>query len=155
MSCVDNKHQYGLWNIDDQNNVAFRSCDNCGYREEFKATEEYHQEIKKQKEAALFLQAFQVVENQDEHVIGYLNVILDDYVNYLGRDSLNLLIAKMESLGTSDKLDVQNAVFVIQLQQFLRLNNMEAFQDGLEQFQKYNAPYFATITNEEATNRHL
>lgn len=156
MICVDNQHQYGLWSIDKQTNVAFRSCENCGFHEEFKATEEYHQEVKKQKEAELFFKAFQMVENHDEHIIGYLNLILDDYVNYLEKDSLNLLITKMEALSTSDKLDVQNALFVNQLQKFLRLNNVEAFQEGLEQFQNYNAPYLnGALTNEGNINRHL
>lgn len=156
VSCVDNQHQYGLWNIDDKNNIAWRACEKCGYQENFIATDEYHQEVKKQKEAAVFLEAFQMVENTDEHMIGYLNVILDDYVSYLGKDSLNSLITKMESLGKADVLDMQNTAYVNYLHQYLRVNNIEAFLDTLEQFQEYNTSYLASILNNEESNvRHL
>ena len=156
VSCKDNKHQYGLWSIDD-NNMACRTCEKCGYLEKFVATEEFHQQVSKQKEANLFLEAFQMVDNNDEHIIGYLNVILDDYLSFLGKDALSLLITRMEILGKDDKLDMQNAIYINYLHQYLRLNNFESFRDTLEQFQEYNAAYFASIvTNmEEKNSRHF
>lgn len=141
VSCNDNQHQYGLWSIDD-NNMACRTCEKCGYTEKFVATDEFKRQVTRQKEAKLFFEAFQKTSNDDEHIIGYLNVILDDYLSYLGKDALNLLITRMEILGKNDKLDMQNAVYINYLHQYLRLNNSEAFLDTLEQFQEYNNAYF-------------
>ena len=156
MSCVDNKHKYGLWEI--KEGMACRTCKHCGIQEKFKTEDKdvYHQEIEKQKEANLFIRAFNNVDNHDEKIVGYLNVILDDYVNYLNDEDLILLIKKMDGLESSNEIDIQNSIHIKKLCYALKTSNLDDFFDNLEKFQEYNANYFATILNNNETNaRHL
>lgn len=156
MSCVDNKHKYSLWEINESDGLACRTCKNCGNEEKFLADDFHFQEIKKQKEADLFFKAFNKADNHDENIIGYLNVILDDYINYLEDTKLNILINKMEELENSSVIDVQNSMFLKNFGQSLKTSNFDDFLDCLDSFQEYNASYFATILNpEEVNGRHL
>ena len=156
MSCVNNNHKYGLWEINESENLACRTCKNCGYKEEFLKEDIHDKEIKKQKEADLFFKAFDKVDINDLNIIGYLNVILDDYVNYLDNDAKNLLLTKMEMLENSNIIDVNNSMYLKKLSSSLKSNDIDVFLDELELFQEYNAVYFNTILdNKESNARHL
>lgn len=154
MSCADNEHKYGLWWIDAE--TACRSCKSCGFQEKLPADEVHFQEVKKQNEAYLFVKAFDNVDIQDKNIIGYLNVILADYVNYLNDEGLVLLINKMDGLESSNEIDIQNSIYIKKLCHALKTSNLDDFFDYLEKFEEYNANYFTTIlTNDETTARHL
>ena len=103
-SCVENNHQYGLWNIDKEQKMGWRICSKCKFRRELPITEEIQIEVQKQEEAVKIFKAFQMIDNQDENMVNYLNLIIEDYINYLDRKSLRILIAKMHEL---EQLDIR------------------------------------------------
>lgn len=121
-SCIDNGHQYGLWHIEKEQNIAWRSCNKCRFRRELPATDEIYGEIKKQDEALKIFRAFQIVDNNDENIINYLNLIIEDYMHYLDRKSLIALTSRIKELEQLDIINLQDAFYNINLDGFWCLN---------------------------------
>ncbi|MCI6265682.1 MAG: hypothetical protein MR598_02410 [Erysipelotrichaceae bacterium] len=158
MECENGKHRYGLWNIVEKEHIVWRKCEECSHILTLPISEmevEYSGQIRMQKEAALFFKAFQNVSNQDENIIGYLNVILRDYATYLGPDNLEVLIHRMDEIEQSDVVDTKNALYINEIQSHLKLNNMD-FDDTLYQFQVYNGICLTdSFSNNPVEGRHM
>lgn len=148
------QHHYGLWATNEDKTKCYRTCEKCGFQRILAPTDEILHEIKMQEEAFLFFKAFQQIDKNDEYAIGYLNIILDDYINYLGKKNLTILINKMKEIEQSDNISMQNSIFLNYLQSYISLNNMEAFEDTLAQLQNYNKDLFESILTPETSRRH-
>lgn len=122
-SCTNNKHQYGLWNIDKKKNIVYRSCGKCGNVLKLPITEEVVMEIVKQEEASKIFKAFQLVSDSDENLINYLELILEDYINYLGQDDYASLIKRIRKLEKDDIIDAKSIVYQHQLGTYFEINN--------------------------------
>jgi len=144
-----NKYPQGIWHINENNeNEASKTFN--GKTITVPLTTEILEEMKRQIEADKIFKAFQQVSNENEHIIGYLNLILDDYINFLDQNNLMLLINKMKQIEVTDYIDSQNSFYVNQLRTSLEIQNIDNFYEILEQFQAHNAPYFAKLfSNQE------
>lgn len=147
MQNVNNKYSEGLWFIDEDKNMACRYSK--GHLIEVPVTTEILEEIKRQIEAAEVFEAFQNIDIQNEHILGYLNVILRDYVNFLGIDKTNVLINKMKLLANENIIDDQNTIFMNSLSSCLESSDIDTFDDLLEQFYNYNQHQFENAFTEE------
>lgn len=123
-SCID-RHQYGLWNIDNEKNIAYRICDKCKFRRELPITEEITHEINKQIEASKIFKAFMLVNDNDENIINYLELILEDYVNYLSKTDYKALSKRIKKLEELDILDARNILYLSQLDTYFVLETTE------------------------------
>lgn len=144
MNTITQEYPQGVWCIDKNNqNMAFRISNDTTLT--IPLNTEILEEMKKQLEASKVFNAFQQVSLDNVHIIGYLNLILDDYVNFLDKDSLTKLLTKMKQIEETNYLDPQNATYINHLRTSLEIDNIENFYDALEQFQSYNSEYFASI----------
>lgn len=139
MSCIDNGHQYGLWSIDNENKTAWRRCRKCKFKRELPITEEICNEVKKQDEALNLFKAFQLVDNNDENLLNYLNLILEDYLNYLDRKSLILLTSRIKELEQLNIINIQDIFYIGNLDSYFELNDTDSESDS----------YFESIQNDE------
>ena len=130
-SCVENNHQYSLWNIDQGQNIAWRVCSKCKFRRELPITEEIQIEVQKQEEAVKIFKAFQMIDNQDENMVNYLNLIIEDYINYLDRKSLRILIAKMHELEQLDIINIQDILYNNELKTYFEIESNETNHNSL------------------------
>ena len=131
----------GIWCIDNTNpNMALKISGEKIIK--VPLTKEILEEIKRQIEANKLFKFFQQVNINNEHIIGYLNLILDDYVNFLDTDNLNNLIIEMTKLEKVDHIDTTNILYITKLRTCLETNKTETFYETLEQFQNYNQKYF-------------
>lgn len=149
------KYLEGIWYIDkDEANMAFKFSN--GNLIKVPSSKEILEEIKRQLEAKQVFKKFQELDVQDDKYIGYLNVILRDYVNFLDQNDLNILINKMRQLKELNTVDTQNIFYINQLENYLSLNDVENFEDLLEQFNSYNQEYFmSAFVEKETVNRHM
>ena len=161
------EYPQGIWCIDkDAQNIALKFSGNKTIR--VPATKEILETIKKQIEANKIFTSFKQLNPEDENIIGYLNLILDDYVNYLDYNNLNDLASIMKQIKQSNKIDLQNATFIemlrINLETRIKLeksnqeksDNLDSFYNIFEQFQTYNKSYFVEsyIDNKPSTKTH-
>ena len=146
-SCIDNKHQYGLWNIDKETNLVYRTCTKCKFKRELPITDEVIVEINKQDEAVKIFKAFQLVDDYDENIINYLELILDDYINYLSKTDFNLLVKRIKKLDDLDILDAKTILYLNRLETYFVINDIESFQEDFNNFsfqeeQNINIDYY-------------
>ena len=74
--------------------------------------------------------AFQLVDNKDENIVNYLNLILDDYVNYLSKESFRQLVKRVKELEKLDIIDAQNILCLNQSESYLVVNDVETNDDS-------------------------
>lgn len=123
-SCID-KHQYDLWNIDNEKKIAYRVCDKCKFRRELPITEEITYELTKQIEASKIFKAFMLVNDNDENIINYIELILEDYVNFLSKADYKSLVKRIKKLEELDILDARNILYLNQLDTYFILETNE------------------------------
>lgn len=153
-NCEEIGHTYGVWKIDEENSQAIRYCKECQFKRVLPISESILEQIKKQKEASLFIKAFQKVDNQDVNIIGYLYTILDDYIHFLDENELELLVHKMQEIKDEESIGMDNSLYINYLCSYLQNENMEAFEDTLNLFHSYNEPYFASFLEPNHSNGH-
>ena len=123
-SCTNDKHKYGLWNIDNEKKCAWRICDKCQFRRELPITLEVKNEIKKQEEACKLFKAFQLVDNNDKNILNYLDLILDDYANYLSKNDFSKSVKRVKELEQLDIIDTQNVLYQNKLETYFEINDI-------------------------------
>lgn len=123
-SCQENKHRYGLWDIDNNKNIAYRVCDRCKFIRELPITEEITTEIVKQKEASKIFNAFQLISDNDTNIINYLELILEDYINYLNKNDFSLLIKRIKKLEKLDIIDAKHILYLNQLDTYFVIDDL-------------------------------
>lgn len=129
-SCQENKHHYGLWYINNENNKTYRICDKCQFMRELPITEEIITEIKKQEEAAKIFNAFQLVDDNDENIINYLELILEDYINYLNKNDFSKLIKRIKKLEKLDIIDAKHILCHNQLDTYFVIDDLNTISDN-------------------------
>ena len=139
-TCEKRSHKYGLWSIKD--NKGVRTCEICHYIEILPITDTINEQIKKQDEAKLFLKGFTKISPNDEKLLGCIDVMLDDYINYLSKENKDTLIAKINELKNSDFIDITNANLLTILESSYH-TDINTYYDKLEQFKNYNQNFFS------------
>ena len=137
-SCIDTKHQYGLWNIDKESNLVWRTCNKCGFKRELPITDEIIDEINKQEEASKIFRAFQLVDDNDNNLINYIELILDDYVNYLGKSDFNLFVKRIKKLDDLDILDAKTILFLNRLETYFVVDDIESINEDINNLGYYD-----------------
>ena len=122
-SCTDS-HQYGLWCIDNEKNIAFRVCEKCNFTRTLPVSEEIILEIKKQEEAKKIITAFSLVDDYDENVINYVNLIMEDYVSYLSKEDFKIFSKRIKKLDDLDILDAKTILYLNKLDTYFVLDNI-------------------------------
>lgn len=122
-SCTNGKHKYGLWNIDKNKSFVYRTCDNCSYKLSLPITEEVIIEITKQEEASKIFRAFQLVSDTDENLINYIELILEDYINYLNKEDYFKFVKRIKMLDDKNILDSKSILFLHKLDIYLDVDN--------------------------------
>lgn len=153
-NCEEIGHTYGVWKLDDEKGYAIRYCKECHFERVLPINESILEQIKKQKEASLFMQAFKKVDNKDVNVIGYLYTILDDYIHFLDENELDFLVHKMKELESEESIGLDNSLYINYLCSYLQNENIEAFEDTLNQFHSYNNLYFASLLTPNHSSGH-
>lgn len=123
-SCTDN-HQYGLWNIDNEKNTVYRICDKCNFKRELPITEEITLEIKKQEEAAKILKAFNLVDDYDENIINYVELIMEEYINYFCKKDFKTFAKRVKKLDDLDILDAKTILHLNKLDTYFVVDNVD------------------------------
>ena len=114
------------------------------------ATTEILKTIKKQMEAnEMAKNIFKKVGIDNENIVAYLYLILDQYINFLESDNLDYLINMMKKLEESAHIDTINVSFINKLRTSYESKDNESFNDILEQFESYNTEYFSKFYNME------
>lgn len=114
------------------------------------ATTEILKTIKLQMEANLIAKKiFEKISIDNENIIAYLYLLLDQYINFLEADNLDYLINMMKKLEESSHIDADNISFINKLRTSYQLHDNENFNDLLEQFGNYNIKYFSKFYNTE------
>lgn len=150
----NNEYPQGVWCFDKENeNMAVKVVNNTKTIK-VPVTTEILEEIKKQIEAEKLFIAFCQLNNEDENIIGYLDLMLNDYINFLTPENKNILINKMKEIELSSRLDNQNISHLHNLETNLKENDIEAFYDNLDDFHTYNIPLFENaLSNNEIQGR--
>lgn len=108
------------------------------------ATTEILKTIKKQMEAnEIAKKIFEKVSVDNENIIAYLYLLLDQYINFLESNNLDYLINMMMRLEESNHIDANNISFINRLRTTYSSKDNEGFNDVLEQFELYNMEYFS------------
>lgn len=136
-NCNEVGHKYGVWDIKGENEI-FRVCVSCGFVEQLPVTAEILEEVKKQIDAGKLLSSFTMLDVSDVNLIGYLNVILNDVVNYVNKDQKASLLAKLKEIENGASLTVENKNFIGRLITAINENNLELFYDTYDLFYEYN-----------------
>lgn len=112
------------------------------------ATTEILKTIKMQVEAnANAKKIFEKVSIDNENIVAYLYLLLDQYINFLESDNLDYLINLMKELEKSTKIDSTNASFINKIRKSYESKDNESFNDLLEQFESYNNTFFSEFYN--------
>lgn len=134
-----------IWYLiyDENNNVMMAQRTSNGVTIKVPATTEILKMIKKQMEAnAEAKKIFEKVSPNNEHIIAYLYLLLDQYIDFLESDNLSYLINMMQQLEKSEHIDNNNTTFINRLRISYQEKDSENFNDILEQFEAYNYEYF-------------
>lgn len=150
-NCTTNGHQYGLWQIESEKEVS-RTCLNCAYKQKYPMTSDSLKEIKKQQEAAQLLTCFLNVPSYDDNLIGYINIILDDVLNYINFEKTSLLITKLNEFRENSILNEENKTLIEKIISHIESNNQEELSNIIDYFKLYNneilnSPPIQTQTN--------
>lgn len=150
-NCIINGHQYGLWQIENENEVS-RTCLTCEQKQTYPMSSDTLKEIKKQQEANKLLTSFLNIPNYDNNLIGYLNIILDDVLNYINTEKKSLLVTKLAELTANSTLSEENKTLFERITTSIKSNNQEELFDTIEYFKIYNNDILTTPPIQEQTN---
>lgn len=142
--------QKNIWYLStDQSSV--QRVSNNGTIITLPVTTESLNEIKTQMEATQNAKKiFENVSIDNENIIAYLYLLLDQYINFLEFDNLNYLINMMKQLEESTYVDANNASFINKLR-ISYDTDIYAFYDVLEEFKNYNMAYLSKFYNAETS----
>lgn len=137
--CVtdSNERKYGLWELKDEK-MASRKCKCCGVEFERPITKEILNQIKKQYEAIALVESFLILDIEDPNLIGYLNVILEDAVDFIEDDKKVLLDRKLVDIYNSSIVSEENRMMIDSFRKAIIANDNDLFFDTMEYFKGYN-----------------
>ena len=149
-----NEQSENIWYpiYEENSNMMMAQKTSNGVTIKVPATTEILKTIKKQMEVNTeFKKIFQKVSIDNEHIIAYLYLALDQHINFLEQDNLSYLINMMKQLEQSTHIDPNNIAYINQLRTSYQTKDIENFNDILEQFKDYNKDYFSQFYNKENT----
>lgn len=133
----DESRKYGLWEIKDEN-TAFRRCKCCDIVFERGITKNILNQIKKQYEATVLLESFLSIYPSDVNLIGYLNVILEDAVDYIDDNNKLLLDQKLHELNSTTFVSEENKIMIENFRKAISNDDNDLFFDTMEYFKVHN-----------------
>lgn len=143
---------YLIYNEDTQTTMAQKTSN--GITITIPATTEILKTIKMQVEAnANAKKIFENVSIDNENIVAYLYLLLDQYINFLESDNLDYLINMMKQLEESAHIDATNASFINKIRKSYESKDNESFNDLLEQFERYNTTFFSEFYNMEQPSK--
>ena len=146
---ITEPYQYdGLWHYDVQKNIVYRNGLVLA------PTPETLNQIKKQELAKEKLQALLKIDEKDEKIVGTLWAFLTEYTNYLTNKDKEQLIIKLKQTSSSDYISEHNSLYLNYLQTNLSQNNMEFFDEILEQYYEFNKPDIQSMATIQDINTH-
>ena len=141
----NNAHSENIWYLiyDENTKEMMAQKTSNGTTIKIPATTEILKIIKKQMEANIEAKKiFHKVDLNSEHILAYLYLLLDQYINFLESDNLNYLIKLMQQLEKSEHIDSNNISYINKLRISYQTRDIENFNNILEQFETYNSNYF-------------
>lgn len=137
----DNGHKYDLWVLSEDASMASRECMNCGFVEVLRAKPYILEQVKKQIEASNMLKGFSKLSIDDPNFMGYLNIMLVDYIDYLYMrnkiefsNMLGSVVANSYFLSEKNKLLINKFIELIPSTK----DTTDSFCETLEKFQLTN-----------------
>ena len=136
-NCATNGHRYDLWQIENEKEVS-RTCLDCVHKQIYPMTSDSLKEIKKQQEATQLLTNFLNVSSYNNNLIGYINIILDDVLNYINFEKASLLITKLNEIRENSILNEENKTLIEKIICHVKSNNQEELSNVIDYFKLYN-----------------
>lgn len=133
----DNNRKYGLWELKNET-TAIRKCKCCNVPFERPITKGILIQIKKQYEATPLLENFLNLSINNPNLIGYLNVILEDVVDYIDDTKKQLLNNKLHELNQTTLVSNENKIMIENFRKALKSDDNDLFYDTLEHFHIFN-----------------
>lgn len=155
-NCMENGHVYGIWKDANDGN-AERVCEQCSFICKVPIDEDIKGELEKQEYAIKLWQAFGKIQNDDQHLIDYLQIILEDGIPYLDRPIKDNVVTRMDEIKNSGYLTEENKVFFNYLMQIIheKKNNGKLYWEIMDEFQNYNSKVLVSPLYEENTQPEI
>ena len=83
-----------------------------------------NEDAKKQEEAKKIITAFNLVDDYDENIINYVNLIMEDYVSYLSKEDFKIFSKRIKKLDDLDILDAKTILYLNKLDTYFALDNI-------------------------------
>lgn len=137
IDCTSNglNHSYGLWEVD--NNKAWRTCVECGFKRILPITEETIEQTQKQKEALELLDKLDIIAESDGNIVGYLCTYLKMYSSFLDDTGKMKLASLMKKISLSSFVGIEGANYLSDLFTSIQKND-ENFEEKLNTFFDYS-----------------
>ena len=137
--CVnDVGRKYGLWSLDEEKNMAVRKCLCCGINFYYPITKNILEEIKKQYEAIVLSKNFINLEISDPNLLGYVNVILSDVIDFIDTPRKNQLSMKLKEIVVSNYTSFENKIIIEKIIEAINSDNSDLYLDAFEEFKLSN-----------------
>lgn len=133
----DNNRKYGLWELKNET-TAIRKCKCCNIPFERPITKGILTQIKKQYEALPLLDSFLNLSLNDPNLVGYLNVILEDVINYIDDNRKQLFNNKLHEINQTQLISDENKIMLENFRRSIKHNDNDLFFDTLEYFHTFN-----------------
>ena len=72
-----------------------------------------------------------MISDEDANLLNYIDLIIDDYVNYLSKEDFRLLVKRVKELEEKDIIDAKNVIFLNKLETYFVVNPNEEDDDNL------------------------
>ena len=139
IKCVnDVGRKYGLWSLDEEKNMAVRKCLCCGIIFYYPITKNILEEIKKQYEAIVLSKNFINLEISDPNLLGYVNVILSDVIDFIDTPRKNQLSMKLKEIVVSNYTSFENKIIIEKIIEAINSDNSDLYFDAFEEFKLSN-----------------
>ena len=145
--CTD-KHQYGTWFKLDEKNTA-RECELCGHILKLPNERWKNNQLEKQFLASSLLEGFLLISPDEPNLINYLNIILDDVVDYINKQQKKILDEKLRELTLSTFLNNDIKIAINNLRLAILNNDI----DLCDQIKHYFNLYYENLENSTSFTR--
>ncbi len=153
--CDEKGHRYGIWQTNENMDIAWRHCEKCNYMEQFNILKENTiilEQIKLQKIASERVTNWNSLPDDDITALGGVYAILDNQLCYLGKDDRNILIEKMKKIIFSNAVSMENVdylnYFISYIQSSDTTDEMtDSFYDKLDEFYDVNRSTFLSFVH--------
>lgn len=150
-NCTLTGHTYDIWELYDESHVS-RKCLDCNYEEILPSGIDTLKQIKLQQEALPLLNSFLNISINDEAIIGYINVIINDCLPFINQDNKFKLMKKLNEVTHSSSLSEENKLLLNNLITSIKERNNDLQYDTIDYFEKYNQEALSSVIISSKTN---